>query len=267
MGLFSSRSVMVTGGAGGIGKAICLAFIREGARVICIDRELIGQQLVSEISAFTRQPESFKSYLADVTDSERCRTILEENGYMRISILVNCAGIQPEESAVPAHELSEAMWDRILDVNLKGVWLLCKYAIPQMLETPPGVIINIGSVTASYGARSIAAYAASKGGLIALTRALAIEYAPHIRVVAISPGSVDTPLLRQTIVKQSKQPNPDVAVGELGSAYPIGRIITPEEVAHTVLFVASDAASAITGTEILVDGGVTAQGQWTMRPV
>jgi len=267
VGTFDGKGVLVTGGAGGIGEAICFAFAWEGARVVCADNSNRPRVMLMFRAANVRRPGSYTFHHMDVTKKEDCRDAAVAGFIAPISILVNCAGVQPKESAVSAHELSEEMWDLILGVNLKGAWLMCKYVIPQMLASPPGVIINIGSVTASYGAHGIAAYAASKGGLIALTRALAIEYAPRIRVLAISPGSVDTALLRETLAGQSKTSNPNAAVAELGAAYPIGRIVTPEEVVRTVLFAASDAASAITGTEIMVDGGVTAQGQWAMRPV
>ncbi len=171
-------------------------------------------------------------------------------------MLVNNAGI---ESYALIHECSEEEWDRILDINLKGCFLTSKYAIPYMLRGGEGVIIMIASVQSFMVEKRVAAYASSKAALLGLTRSIAIDHAPKIRTVAICPGSVRTPLLEWAAMMETEGDEEKARrnIEEWGKLHPIGRIIEPEEVANVVAFLASNQASAITGTCIVVDGGLS----------
>ena len=177
-------------------------------------------------------------------------------------MVFNNAGIQPPESYKTAEHLEEAVWDRVMDVNVKGCFLLCKYAIPEMRKRGGGVVINNASVQGLQSQKLVPAYAASKGAVLSLTRNLALDYAEeNIRAVAICPGSVDTPMLRATAALTSPD-NPEATLAEWGRKHPLGRIARPEEIAEVVVFLASDKASFITGEYVCVDGGLMAKGQW-----
>jgi NAD(P)-dependent dehydrogenase (short-subunit alcohol dehydrogenase family) len=180
-----------------------------------------------------------------------------------LDVLFNNAGIQPPDSYRTAEHLDEAMWDRVMDVNAKGCFLMCKYAIPEMRRRGGGVIVNNASVQGLQSQPLVPAYAASKGAVLSLTRSLALDHAAEgIRVVAVCPGSVDTPMLRATAGSVSPR-DPDGALREWGAKHPLGRIGRPEEIAEVVLFLASDRASFITGEYVCVDGGLMAKGAWT----
>ena len=175
-----------------------------------------------------------------------------------VDVLANNVGIQPLHSYLPAHELPEEMWDRIIDVNLKSGFLMTKYAVPVMKERGGGVIINTASVQGLQSAKGIAPYAASKGGMLSLTRQLALEYAAdNIRVLAVNPGTIETPLAAAGTGNDYAKLRQEGA-----KAHPIGRIGKPEEIASVVLFLASDGASFMTGEFVNVDGGLMAKGAW-----
>lgn len=266
---FKNKVVVVTGGASGIGKAICLAFVEAGAKVICIDLAIDNDAAVdlflSEVSADKRHMMHFLD--ADVSGWAECGRLwrfLKNDG--RIDVLVNNAAIQPLESYVPLHLLPVYVWDRMLEVNLKGYFLMAKYCIPFMLEQGGGVIINIASVTGLAAAKCISAYAASKAAIISLTRSIALEYGDkNIRSVAICPWAIDTPLLRKTLSAQTHGLDVRDAKEKMDSAHPIGRIGTPEEIAATVLFCAGPGASFMTGSAVTVDGGLMAKGAWAIE--
>jgi NAD(P)-dependent dehydrogenase (short-subunit alcohol dehydrogenase family) len=174
-----------------------------------------------------------------------------------VDILCNNVGIQPQNSYLPADELTEEMWDRIVGVNLKSNFLMTKYCVPEMRRRGGGVIINTASVQGLQSALGVSAYAASKGGQLSLTRQLALEYAKdNIRVLAVNPGTIETPL---ALAGSS-------SVEELRRAaeqtHPLGRIGQPQDIANVVLFLASDGASFMTGEFINVDGGMMAKGAW-----
>ena len=257
MNEFSGKSVVVTGGANGIGRAICDLFAGDGARVMCIDLdEAAGQALVAE---FRHKPGEIRFHRADVSKAEDSRKAIEAAG--GVDILCNNAGIQPIESYVRAHELPEEMWDRVLDVNLKSAFLMAKVAIPSMQERGGGVIINTASVQGLQSMKRVAAYAASKGGLLSLTRQLALDYAEdNIRVLAVNPGTIETPLVRDAASAGGLSMEEARAKG--AQAHPIGRIGQPEEIAEVVLFLASQRAGFMTGEAVNVDGGIMASGAW-----
>lgn len=258
---FKDKVVIVTGGAKGIGRGACLAFAREGAGVVCADVDApAGEQIVRDASGL---PGRVRFHRADVADASECRALVAQAvaSFGGLDILFNNVGIQPTNSYLRAHEMPEEMWDRILDVNLKSHFLMSKYAIPEMQKRGGGVILNTASVQGLQSAQRVPAYAASKGGVLSLTRQLALDYArDNIRVLAVCPGAIDTPLLQEAL----DLPGTDLlaARASLDAAHPIGRIGTPEDIAGAVLFLASPRASFMTGEYVCVDGGLMAKGAW-----
>ena len=257
-----SKVVIVSGGAHGIGKASALAFAREGYRVSVADIDrAAGERLAASSPSLSGE---IMFIQADVSRSSEARDVVQRTveAFGGVDILFNNVGIQPPDSYKTAELLDEAVWDRIMEVNAKSCFLLCKHAIPEMLKRSGGVIINNASVQALQSQKLVPAYAASKGAVLSLTRNLALDYADkHLRVVAICPGSVDTPMLRATAALSSPQ-NPDDALAQWGANHPIGRIGRAEEIAEVVLFLASEKASFITGEFVCVDGGLMAKGAW-----
>ena len=254
--------VIVSGGAHGIGEAAVLAFAREGYRVALADVDRDAGERVKEKGRSL--PGEIVSVHADIARAEDAREVVQRAvaAFGAVDVLFNNAGIQPPESYKTAEELDEQIWDRVMDVNAKGCFLLCKYTIPEMRKRGGGVIINNGSVQGLQSQKLVPAYAASKGAVLSLTRNLALDYAEHnIRVVAICPGSVDTPMLRATAALASPG-DPDGILGEWGRKHPLGRIGRPEEIAEVVVFLASEKASFITGEHLCVDGGLMAKGAW-----
>lgn len=257
---FSDQVVLVTGGARGIGRAICRGFAAAGAHVLCVDLNTqAGEVLAAEENGpgeIVFQPGN-TSQAADV-QAAIDRAISLWGG---LDIICNNVGIMPLDAYRAAHELPESMWDRIIDVNLKSTFLTTHYAIPHLVARGGGVIINTASVQGLQSAKQVSAYAASKGGLISLTRQLALEYAEQkVRVLAVAPGSVDTDLLRESAELSSAALEEQRAAWD--STHPIGRIGRPEEIANVVLFLASDGASFMTGETVAIDGGMMAKGAW-----
>lgn len=256
---------MVTGGGAGIGEATALAFAREGVSVAVVDLDATsGQAVAEEINRWsgTAQgksiPEPGRAIFirANVARAEDVQRMVAEAmaAFGRIDILHNNAGIPGGGTVVTT---DEETWDRVLSVNLKSVYLVSKYVIPHMIANGGGAIINTASVQAQVASANSAAYVASKGGIVALTREMALDFAAaNIRVNAVLPGSINTPTLRAVAQEQA---NPTTAMTEWGAGHPVGRLGLPEEVARVVLFLASDAASFITGAPYLVDGGVAAK--------
>ena len=255
---FAGKGVVVTGGAKGIGRGICEAFATQGAAVLCLDiDERAGEDLAREF-------ERIAFFRADVSRSAECEAAKQEAvaALGGIDILCNNAGIQPKGSYVPAHELSEEIWDRIVAVNLKSCFLMTKHCVPELRRRGGGVIVNIASVQGRQSMKGVAAYAASKGGILALTRQLALEYAAdNIRVLAVNPGTVDTPMTRGEMAGMSPEEEAR-AWDAMARTHPIGRVGLPADIANLVLFLASDGAAFMTGDDIDCDGGLMAQGAW-----
>ena len=261
MAEFADRVAIVTGGAKGIGRGTCMAFAREGARVLCADIDIAAGELLCADAEELGGEICF--WAGDVSQGEVCRglaaTAVEKWG--RIDVLCNNVGIQPVDSYLPAHELPEEAWDRIIGVNLKSYFLMAKYCVPAMQRGGGGVIVNTASVQGLQSAPGVSAYAASKGGILSLTRQLALEYAADgIRVLAINPGAIDTPMADEAIafLRQDKEK----MLEEWAKAHPLGRVGQPEDVAEVVLFLAGDRASFMTGEYVNVDGGSMARGSW-----
>ena len=243
------KAAIVTGGGAGIGKAISSLFAREKARVAVVDIDLgAAQATASEIAENGGSALALRADVRSAGDVERMvRDTVAAFG--RLDILVNNAGVGTDGDVV---QLPEEEWRRILDVNLTGVFLCCKFAIPQMKRSGGGSIVNIASIAARVGGSVSCVYPASKAGVVALSRNTALEFAAEgIRVNCVCPGHVDT-ALTYTLK------DPQVREALIGR-YPLGRLGTAEEIAGAALFLASDEASFITGSELTVDGGYTAQ--------
>ena len=255
---FAGKRVVVTGGAKGIGRGICEAFAVRGAAVLCLDiDERAGDDLA-------RNSEGISFFRADVSRNAECEAAKGEamSALGGIDVLCNNAGIQPPESYVPAHEVPEALWDRIIAVNLKSCFLMTKHCIPVLRRRGGGVIVNIASVQGRQSMKGVAAYAASKGGILALTRQLALEYAAdNIRVLAVNPGTIDTPMTRGELARMSPE-QAARAWQAMARTHPLGRIGRAADIANLVLFLASDQASFMTGADIDCDGGLMAKGAW-----
>jgi NAD(P)-dependent dehydrogenase (short-subunit alcohol dehydrogenase family) len=258
---FTEKSVIVTGGARGIGRGISLAFAQAGANVTCADIDTAAGQEMIELAASTPGKLHFLS--ADVSQSSECRELVESavRKFGGVDILCNNVGIQPTYCYLPAHELPDEVWDRILAVNLKSRFLMTKYCVPEMKKRQAGVIINIASVQGLQSAPNVSAYAASKGGDLALVRQLAIEYAKdNIRVLAVNPGTIETPMVAEAVAATGG--DYEEIKRTLAAQHPLGRIGQPSDIAKVVLFLASDDASFMTGEYVNVDGGVMAKGAW-----
>jgi NAD(P)-dependent dehydrogenase (short-subunit alcohol dehydrogenase family) len=262
MSEFQNKVVIVTGGAKGIGSGICRAFSRDGAHVLCADVDVkAGERLAAESGSLSGQ---IRFQEADVAQNDACRSLARTavSEWGGVDILCNNVGVQPTSSYVPAHELSEEAWDYILNVNLKSAFLMIRHCVPEMIKRGGGVIINTASVQGLQSTKGVCAYAASKGGILSLTRQLALEYAgDNVRVLAVSPGTIDTPLVDEAL--QAMGGNETEHRERMSRSHPIGRIGTPDDIAQAVLFLASEKASFMTGENVCVDGGMMAKGAWS----
>jgi NAD(P)-dependent dehydrogenase (short-subunit alcohol dehydrogenase family) len=264
VGEYEGRAILVTGGALGIGKGLVEAFVAAGAMVAVADvNEQAALQLVEELDVPGGRDGQLIATIGDVSRSDDAERMVADAdvAFGRLDVLVNNAGIQPTDWYYPADRMPEEVWDRIIGVNLKGAFLMSKYAIPLMRTSGGGCIVNMASVQGLQSMPRVPAYAASKGGLLSLTRNMALDYASEgIRVVAICPGTIDSDLVRAAA--RAEGDDIDATLERYGSFHPLGRLGRPEDVAEAVLFLASDRASFITGEYLCVDGGFMAQGAW-----
>jgi NAD(P)-dependent dehydrogenase (short-subunit alcohol dehydrogenase family) len=250
MGTLAGKVALITGGASGIGRATALLFAREGAAVAVIDlNEGGGQAVVQEIV-----DEGGRAIFArcDVSRAADCQRAVRETvaALGGLDILVNNAGIIRRADVL---ETTEEEWDRVMAVNAKSVFLMSKYAVPVMAERGGGAIVNTGSGWGLVGGRDAVAYCAAKGAVVNMTRAMALDHgAQKICVNCVCPGDTDTPMLRDE-ARQLGAPEGEF-LAEAASR-PLQRIGTPEDIAQAVLYLVSDAASFVTGTTLVVDGG------------
>ncbi|MCC6029804.1 MAG: SDR family oxidoreductase [Candidatus Korarchaeum sp.] len=245
----SGKVALITGGSSGIGRAIALKLSQAGAKIAILDIKEC-EDLLDEIGR-----DKARFYKCDVTSADEVREVIrrvyEEFG--RIDIVVNSAGVIVRKDAV---ETSEDEWDKVLNVNLKGPFLVSKYSIPYMIRGGGGSIVNVASGWGLKGGPRAVAYCASKGGLINMTRAMAIDHGKDgIRVNCVAPGDVDTPMLRSEAEQLGMKWEDFLREA---SNRPLARIGKPEDIANAVLFLVSDMASWITGATLVVDGGGTA---------
>jgi NAD(P)-dependent dehydrogenase (short-subunit alcohol dehydrogenase family) len=251
-GRLDGKVALITGGGAGMGRVASLLFASEGARVVVADAvEPAGAGTVDAVLAAGGHATFVP---VDVSEAAQVEAMVDATtrAYGALHVLYNNAGILPPDDGGTA-DTPESTWDRVMAVNLKGVWLGCRYGIPAMVESGGGSIVNVSSMVALMGsATPQVAYTASKGGVLSLTRELAVEHARRgIRVNVLCPGPIETPLLAELLA------DPEWARRRLVHI-PMGRPGRPEEVARAALFLASDDSSFMTGAALVVDGGITA---------
>jgi NAD(P)-dependent dehydrogenase (short-subunit alcohol dehydrogenase family) len=245
----AGKVALITGAASGIGRATVLLFAREGAAVAIVDINPAGDALAEEI---TRSGVHAFFEHADVTQAADCHRVVERTlrEFGAIHVLFNNAGIMRRASVV---ELSEEDWDRVMSVNVKSIFLMSRQVIPTMAKAGGGSIINVASGWGLAGGPRAAVYCASKGAVVLLTKAMAIDHGPQkIRVNCICPGDTDTGMLRNEAQQLGERE--DLFLVQ-SARRPLGRIGRPEEIAQAALYLASDASSFVTGTALVVDGG------------
>ena len=253
MGNFDDRVALITGGSSGIGRVAALAFAGEGARIVIADlNEARSESVVREIEEMGAEAAFLK---VDVSRGEEVEAMVREtvSTFDRLDVAFNNAGVLSREM-VPIEDCSIEEFDRVQRINLRSVFVCMKFELRQMRGQGKGAIVNTASIHGMIGAgHGISAYIASKHGVVGLTRAAALEYAgENIRVNAVCPGHIDTPLIANFLSDTERRES-------LIESYPVKRIGTAEEIAATVLWLASDAASFVTGQTIAVDGGFLAQ--------
>jgi len=258
-----TKIAVVTGAGSGIGRAIALLFAKEGASVVCCD---IAAEEGRETTNLIKREGGDAIFLqVDVCKSESVRKIIEETvkKYDKIDILINSAGILIK---APLVDTTEKMWEKVININLKGVFLFSKYAVTQMIkQSNGGVIINIASECGISGFPNLSAYCASKAGVLMFTKAVAAELARRkIRVVSISPARIYTPMHSLRIKNFTPEERKRV-YKEVAESIPIGRWGKPGDVAYAALYLASNEASFLTGSDLPVDGGTTCTIVWN-RP-
>lgn len=252
------RVVLVTGASTGIGRSIALLAAGEGARLVLADTNLgEGERTARDVAG---RGGEVLFVPCDVSSPEQVQHLIEEavRRFGRLDVLVNNAGIAGE--SVPAHELDIEDWDRVIGVNLRGPFLCAKYALPHLMATGAGVIVNVASTYGIIGAPLAPAYCASKGGVVNLTRQLAVDYGGRgVWVNAVCPGYVDTDMGGGRARLPAAEREAAQARREANAArQPLGRQAHADEIASVVLFLASDASSFMTGSIVTVDGGCTA---------
>jgi NAD(P)-dependent dehydrogenase (short-subunit alcohol dehydrogenase family) len=240
---FTGKTAFITGAGSGIGEATARALVAEGGRVVLADVDAPAiDALAAELG------EQARATALDVREEDDVAAAIAGTG--RLDALINVAGIGSTTNTL---DTSLETWERVFAVNVTGTFLCCKHAIPAMAISGGGAIVNVASVAGLIGLRNRAAYSASKGAVIAFTRALAIDHvADRIRVNAVCPGTIETPWVRRLVDDAGE------SLDALRARQPLGRLGTPQEVAEAILYLASDAAGFVTGALLTVDGGLTA---------
>lgn len=253
-GRLAGKVAFITGAGSGIGQASALLFGQEGAGVCAVDLDPASAQATAgSITALGGQALSTS---ADVSASDQVRRAVDAclQHFGRIDVLVNCAGIGSSQTVV---DTPEDLWERVFAVNVRGTFLCCKAIVSHMIEAGGGTIVNIASVAGMVGLKNRAAYCASKGAVISLTQAIAVDHVgQRIRCNCICPGTVDSPWVARLL---AAAPDPAAERAALVARQPMGRLGTPEEIARAALYLVSDDAAFITGSSLVIDGGLTAQ--------
>jgi NAD(P)-dependent dehydrogenase (short-subunit alcohol dehydrogenase family) len=245
MAEFTGKIVVVTGAGSGIGRATALAFARQGAVIVAASRRVVeGDSLVAEIAASGGNARFVATDVTRPGDIERL-TAIAANELGGIDVLFNNAGYQEPRSTIV--DTQEDTFDRVFDTNTRAVWLGMKYALAHMAPKGRGIIVNCASASGLRNANvGLSLYSASKAAVVSLTKSAALEYGPAIRINAVSPGRIETPMMLASRIAD---------MGVVAQGLPLKRLGHPEEVANAVLFLASDAASFVTGHILEVDGG------------
>ena len=251
-GSLKGKVTIVTGGGSGIGREVCRRFLLEGARVVVADRNRAGAQETRRIMEGTDKDSAVS--VVDVAKADQVERMVQEttSRFGKLDVLVNGAAITIRTP--PLVEVDELAWDLTMDVNIKGLFLCCKYAIPAMLSNGAGSIVNIASMSGVRGGASSLPYAVSKAGVIQLTKVASAHYAAKgVRVNCIAPGPVDTSMMRGSTegAQDFRQREAD---------HPLGRVGRPEEIANLITWLAADEASYVSGSTYIIDGGAWAAG-------
>jgi NAD(P)-dependent dehydrogenase (short-subunit alcohol dehydrogenase family) len=253
----SGRVVIVTGGAKGIGEGCVQKFLDSNATVISFD--LDNSSLANQNTKYANFESKFSSQVVDVSNEAQVEDAIAKvlSTYGRIDGLINCAGIQTYGSVT---DTTEEIWDKTFNVNVKSMFLTAKHVAPVMITQKAGSIVNISSVQSLMSQKTVVAYAASKGAINALTRASAIDLAiSGVRVNAILPGSVDTPMLRTSAEMHRGEKSIEEVLADWGAGHPLGRIAKSSEIGDLAVFLVSDESAFITGQAIVIDGGLSIQ--------
>jgi NAD(P)-dependent dehydrogenase (short-subunit alcohol dehydrogenase family) len=248
----TGKVALITGAGSGIGRVAAELFASEGAAVVVAD--VVGDAAEATVHAITSTGAKAAAVTVDVADEGQVAAMVETavGTFGGLHVLFNNAGIFPGDDG-GVLDTPPSTWDKVMQVNLKGVWLGCRAAVPAMIDSGGGSIVNVASFVALMGAATAqVAYTASKGGVLAFTREMAVEYArAGIRANALCPGPIDTPLLAELMSDPVRKQRRMVHI-------PMGRLGRPEEIARAALFLASDESSFMTGSALVVDGGITA---------
>ncbi len=255
---FTGKVALITGGGGGIGRAAALAFAAHGAKAVAVDFDpAIGEETAAQVRAAGGEATFVQ---ADVTRSADVRGYVQKalDAYGRIDCFFNNAGI--EGKVVPIQEYDEDVFDAVIAVNLKGVFLGLRHVLPVMLQQGGGTVVNTASVAGLFGGPGMPAYVASKHAVLGLTKVASADVAGQgVRVNAVCPGPVETRMMRS--LEAQRNPNDPAAIADaMRAGMPTGRYTRPEEVANMVLFLCSDLSGNVTGTQFVVDGGRSGSG-------